>query len=48
MDGGGSTEMVVKNDAGKFVTMNDPCNVKNGKRGYSRAIGDIIAIVIPK
>ena len=48
MDGGGSTEMVLRNKAGTgFNTMNNPCDVKSGRRGYSRKVGDIIAVVIP-
>ena len=48
MDGGGSTEMIIETSRGNgFITVNDPCTVKNGKRGSSRKVGDIIAVVIP-
>lgn len=48
MDGGGSTEMILRNKAGTgFTTVNDPCDVKSGRRGNSRKVGDIIAVVIP-
>ena len=46
MDGGGSTEMIIENGSG-FETVNSPCNVKNGKRGSSRGIGDCILVVVP-
>jgi len=46
MDGGGSTEMILENGNG-FETMNSPCDVKNGKRGVSRGIGDCILVVVP-
>lgn len=46
MDGGGSTEMILENGNG-FETVNSPCDVKNGKRGNSRGIGDCILVVIP-
>lgn len=46
MDGGGSTEMILESGNG-FETVNSPCDVKNGKRGNSRGIGDCILIVVP-
>ena len=47
LDGGGSTEMVLKNkDNNEFVTANFPSGGPNG--GVSRAVGDIIAVAIPK
>ena len=50
LDGGGSTELVTERKAGSsvFVTMNDPCDMSGGVRGFSRKVGDIIAVVIPK
>lgn len=46
LDGGGSTEMVVEN--GKyFYTQNSPSDMSSGKRGKSRPVSDIIAVIIP-
>lgn len=47
LDGGGSTEMVLKNNENcEFVTANFPSGGPNG--GLSRKVGDIIAVAIPK
>jgi len=47
LDGGGSTEMVLKNEEnGEFFTANFPSGGPNG--GISRKVGDIIAVAIPK
>jgi len=46
LDGGGSTEMVLKED-GKFVTKNVPSTFVDGV-SVSRPVGDIIAVAIPK
>ena len=47
LDGGGSTEMVLKNkDDGEFATVNFPSGGPNG--GLSRKVGDIIAVAIPR
>lgn len=46
LDGGGSTEMILKED-GKFVTKNVPSTFVDGV-SVSRPVGDIIAIAIPK
>lgn len=47
LDGGGSTEMVVKNEENcEFVTANFPSGGPNG--GLSRKVGDIIAVAIPQ
>jgi len=46
LDGGGSTEMVIEN--GKyFYTQNSPSDMSGGKRGKSRPVSDIIAVIIP-
>ena len=46
LDGGGSTEMVIEN--GKyFPTQNSPSDMSGGKRGKSRPVSDIIAVIIP-
>ena len=46
LDGGGSTEMILKED-GRFVTKNVPCTFVDGV-SVSRPVGDIIAIAVPK
>jgi exopolysaccharide biosynthesis protein len=45
LDGGGSSEMVIEN--GKyFYTQNSPSDISGGKRGKSRPVSDIIAVII--